>query len=80
MPIVDSGNGFDAYVPDPGVWMPVIAASREYGVPSQTLYQWVRRQRILATLGDYGNRENVWHVDIKQLEKIVEESDTYGKR
>lgn len=73
------GSGFADFIPDLNVWIPAKVASEKYGIPSQTLYQWARRGKIRATQGDYGNRENVWYVDISQVKKIAKESDTYGR-
>ena len=73
------GSGFGDYVPDLELWIPIKEAGKIYNIPHQTLYQWAKRGQILATQGDYGNRENVWHIDRKSLEKVARERYSYGK-
>jgi excisionase family DNA binding protein len=61
----------DMYTPDPNIWITATEAAKRYGLPTSTIRQWIRNRQIRATMGDHGNRENVWYVSIEHLMRKI---------
>ncbi len=68
LPVIGEGA---FYEPDPKVYMTVRDASKHFGVPTSTITQWIRNGQVKATMGFHGNRENVWHVEIKSIGRRI---------
>lgn len=69
IPTVFGADGL--YKLDSTFWITISQASKRFKVDPSTILQWIRKQEVVAMLGEVGNRENVWHVAIESVEDKV---------